>query len=160
MEYIPRELRGALNEACRNFPALLITGPRQSGKTTFVRHELAAVSEYISFDDSLARQFAQDDPNGFLDQFADRPVILDEIQYVPGLMTHIKICIDRRGRNGQWVMTGSQQFELMRNVSESLAGRVAILELLPFAYPEIQQTRRWSIRGLHSAESVAEVRLL
>jgi len=134
--YQQRLLAPALRQALAGFPAVLLTGPRQSGKTTFLRQE-AAEADYISFDDPLERDFATVDPIGFLARFADRPVILDEIQYVPALLSHIKIRIDDDpGRCGRWLLTGSQQFGLMRDVSESLAGRVAILELPPFSHME------------------------
>jgi predicted AAA+ superfamily ATPase len=123
-----------------HFPSVLVTGPRQSGKTTFLHHELAEETPYVSFDDPLERDFARQDPNGFLDRFSEGRVILDEIQYVPELFEYLKIRIDReRHRNGRFVLTGSQRFQLMANVSESLAGRIAILELYPFALPELPQ---------------------
>lgn len=131
-------LTPALRNALKHFPATLVTGPRQAGKTTFLLHELGKDADYVSFDDPLERNFALTDPNGFLDRFADRTTILDEIQYVPELFPYLKIRIDReRKRNGKWVLTGSQQFHIMKNVTESLAGRIAILELLPFSLLEI-----------------------
>jgi len=135
--YLPRQLAHTLHQAQVGFPAVLLTGPRQSGKTTFLRHEAGESVGYVSFDDPLERDFAAVDPAGFLGRFADRPVILDEIQYVPDLLPHLKMRIDKAPeRCGRWLLTGSQQFGLMRDVSESLAGRVAILELPPFSYPE------------------------
>jgi uncharacterized protein len=138
--YIKRLLHNALNEAMKFFPAVLVTGPRQSGKTTLLRHELAnQQAAYVSFDDPLERDFAHKDPHGFLDRFQKQPVILDEIQYVPELLQYLKIYIDKnRQQNGCWILTGSQQFQLMHNVSESLAGRIAILELLPFSILEFE----------------------
>jgi predicted AAA+ superfamily ATPase len=138
--YIPRLLFPTVERALKLFPAILVTGPRQGGKTTFLVHEFGSRSEYVSFDDPLERDFALSDPNGFLDRFGDRPVILDEIQYVPEILPYLKMRIDRhRKRAGKWLLTGSQQFHLMRNVSESLAGRIAILELLPFSLLENSQ---------------------
>lgn len=135
--YISRLISETLAKAKRYFPAVLITGPRQAGKTTFLLHEAGKGSDYVSFDDPLERSFAINDPNGFLDRFKDRPVILDEIQYVPEILPYLKIRIDKeRKKNGKWLLTGSQQFQLMKNISESLAGRVAILELLPFSILE------------------------
>lgn len=131
--YIPRLLGSTLKQAVEQFPAVLVTGPRQSGKTTFLLEERAQSTAYICFDDPLERGFALEDPNGFLDRFKDRPVILDEIQYVPEILPYLKMRIDRnRDETGKWLLTGSQRFQLMKNVSESLAGRIAILELLPF----------------------------
>lgn len=135
--YQQRLLAPTLHQALAVFPAILLTGPRQSGKTTFLKHEAGEKVDYISFDDPLERDFAAVDPTGFLGRFTDRPVILDEIQYVPALLSHLKMRIDKEpGRSGRWLLTGSQQFGLMRDVSESLAGRVAIQELPPFSQEE------------------------
>jgi uncharacterized protein len=138
--YIPRLLRDSLEEALRQFPAVLVTGPRQSGKTTFLKQEVGERFEFVTFDDPLERDFARRDPRGFLGRFQGRAAILDEIQYVPEILGYLKMQIDaKRDRPGRWLLTGSQQFELMRNVTESLAGRVAILELLPFSGRELSQ---------------------
>jgi len=138
--YISRLLYPPLAKALQYFPAVLITGPRQSGKTTFLLQEGGKGYSYVSFDDPLERNFAISDPNGFLDRFDDKPIILDEIQYVPEILPYLKIRIDRkREQYGRWILTGSQQFQLMKNVSESLAGRIAILELLPFSWEENKQ---------------------
>jgi len=138
--YVPRLLSATLNEALKSFPAILVTGPRQAGKTTLLVQEFGDKSAYVSFDDPLERNFALTDPNGFLDRFGEKPVILDEIQYVPEIFPYLKIRIDRqRKKSGKWLLTGSQQFQLMKNVSESLAGRIAILELFPFSLLENQR---------------------
>ena len=135
--YQQRLLAPALRKALAGFPAVLVTGPRQSGKTTFLRHEAGEQVDYVSFDDPLERDFATVDPAGFLGRFSERPVILDEIHYVPALLSYLKMRIDAKpGRSGRWLLTGSQQFGLMRDVSESLAGRVAVLELPPFSNVE------------------------
>ncbi len=135
--YQQRQLASTLGKALVAFPAVLLTGPRQSGKTTFLRHEAGDQVDYISFDDPLERDFATVDPEGFLGRFMDRPVILDEIQYVPALLKYLKMRIDQAPHQaGRWLLTGSQQFGLMREVSESLAGRVAVLELPPFSQTE------------------------
>jgi predicted AAA+ superfamily ATPase len=133
MMYLRRHLLAALQTALRQFPAVLITGPRQSGKTTFLREEYGDHFACVTFDDPLNRNFAVSDPRGFLGQYQNQPVILDEIQYVPELLPYLKMAIDQdRQQMGRWLLTGSQQFALMKNVSESLAGRIALLELLPF----------------------------
>jgi predicted AAA+ superfamily ATPase len=137
--YLPRALAATLNQAAEAFPAVLVTGPRQSGKTTFLRHELGADYRYVSFDDPLERDFARTDPNGFLAAFDDKPALLDEVQYVPELLSYIKLRIDAAPNQlGRWLLTGSQQFALMQQLGESLAGRVAILELLPFSGTELE----------------------
>src|SRR3989304_2270744 len=138
--YIQRLLYKALKDAIKSFPAVLVTGPRQSGKTTLLKHELASQqAAYVSFDDPLERNFAREDPHAFLDRFKKQPVILDEVQYVPELLQYLKMRIDQnREQNGRWILTGSQQLQLMHNISESLAGRIAILELLPFSILELK----------------------
>ena len=137
--YIKRAISQVLLQACEQFPAVLVTGPRQSGKTTLLQEELGSLGyAFVSFDDPVAREFAQEDPNGFLDGYQDKALVLDEVQYVPRLFSYLKVRIDAsRSRRGRFVLTGSQQFQMMRDVSDSLAGRVAILELLPFALEEL-----------------------
>lgn len=135
--YWNRLLSKTFNKALKSFPALLITGPRQSGKTTFLKHELKNRAEYVTFDDPLERQFACTDPRGFLQRFHQKRVILDEIQYVPELFSYLKMEIDQDRTSGKFIMTGSQQFQLMQNISDSLAGRIAVLELPPFSYAEV-----------------------
>ncbi|HEX2163059.1 MAG TPA: ATP-binding protein [Thermoanaerobaculia bacterium] len=143
MPYLPRRLKGPLSAALRLFPAILVTGPRQSGKTTLLREELGADSAYVTFDDPLERENARTDPEGFLDRFGERRAILDEVQYVPELFQYLKLRIDReRDERGRWLLTGSQQFGLMANVGESLAGRIAILELLPLGIDELPEGER------------------
>ncbi len=135
--YLRRHLLPTLQTALAQFPAVLVTGPRQSGKTTFLREEFGDRFAYATFDDPLIRAFASSDPRGFLDQYREKPVILDEIQYVPDVLPYLKMTIDQnRQRLGWWLLTGSQQFALMKNISESLAGRIALLELLPFSSVE------------------------
>ncbi len=136
--YVPRGIKDAVTRALTMFPSVLLTGPRQSGKTTFLKEEFGSHFAYASFDDPLERAFAREDPNGFLDRFEDKPVILDELQYVPEILPYLKVRIDReRARNGRWLLTGSQQFQVMKNVTESLAGRIALFDLLPFSVTEL-----------------------
>ncbi len=134
--YIPRNITRVYRSALKQFPAVLITGPRQSGKSTFLK-TVSSDIPYITFDDPLNREFALNDPNEFLNQFKGGPVILDEIQYVPEILQYIKIRIDNDRKPGTWIMTGSQQYPLMSGISETLAGRIAILELLPFGLEEV-----------------------
>jgi uncharacterized protein len=140
--YVPRALAPTLAGALAHFPSVLVTGPRQSGKTTFMLEEFGQGARYLTLDDPLERSFAVSDPNGFLDRFPGDRIILDEIQYAPELLPYLKIRIDQdRQRNGKWLLTGSQQFQLMANVSESLAGRIALLDLLPFSLLETRGIR-------------------
>lgn len=136
--YVKRTITPVFSTALKQFPAVLLTGPRQSGKTTFLLQEISKKGIYITFDDPLQREIALNDPKGFLDNLKQYPIILDEIQYVPELFPYIKMIIDAdRTSTARWILTGSQQFHLMKNISESLAGRIAILDLLPFDFGEI-----------------------
>jgi len=131
----PRVLARVVGKALKTFPAIVITGPRQSGKTTLLKALCGKTHKFVSLEDPDVRLRAKDDPIGFLDYYSP-PVIIDEIQYVPELLSYIKTRIDENRKPGQWLFTGSQNFVLMQGVSESLAGRAAILTLLPFSYSE------------------------
>ena len=130
-----RELAATLYRAARTFPAIVVTGPRQSGKTTLLKEQFQSTHRYLNLEDPDIRRLALEDPRGFL-RIHSPPVILDEIQYAPELLSYIKTRIDADRRPASWIMTGSQQFSLMAAVSESLAGRVAVLHLLPFSWRE------------------------
>ena len=134
--YIKRTITNILRKASAQFPVLLITGPRQVGKTTCLRHSAGPERTYVTLDDPQARILATEDPGLFLQRFAP-PVLIDEIQYAPELLPLIKIAVDSHGNKGDYWLTGSQQFHLMSNVSESLAGRVGILQLLGFSAREL-----------------------
>lgn len=134
--YIPRRIEKSLLSALKSFPAVLITGPRQAGKSTLLMHLLKSY-RYVSLDDPILRKAAADDPELFLTE-NPAPLIIDEIQYVPQLFSYLKRRIDEnRHSYGQYVLTGSQTFQLMKGVSESLAGRIAIFQLYPFCSSEI-----------------------
>lgn len=138
MLYVKRTITPVFKRALSQFPSVLLTGPRQSGKTTLLLKEISEPRTYITFDDPLQRELAMGDPRGFLAAIKDFPVIFDEIQYVPQLFPYIKMHIDsNRTDSGKWILTGSQQFHLMKNVTESLAGRIALMDLLPFDFQEI-----------------------
>ena len=131
----PRTLSRALNTAIKTFPAVVLTGPRQSGKTTLLKLQFGKTHQYLSLENPDVRLRAKNDPAGFIGQIT-KPSILDEIQYVPELLPYIKTAIDDRRKPGTWILTGSQNFVLMQNVSQSLAGRAAILSLQPFSVSE------------------------
>lgn len=132
---MPRTLAAHLLEAARVFPAVVLTGPRRAGKTTFLRR-LFPDAGYLLLEDPDLRARAAADPRGLLDQVPP-PVILDEIQNVPALFDHVRACIDREPRRmGRYFFTGSQEAPLMQSVTESMAGRAAILQMLPFSLAE------------------------
>jgi len=135
VKYVPRHLGGTLRRALRTFPAVLVTGARQSGKTTFLRQECGRTHAYVSLERPDVRARATADPVGFLRDHPP-PVILDEIQYSPEILHYIKDEIDSRRRPGQWLLTGSQSFDLMQGISQTLAGRVAVLQLDPMSVRE------------------------
>lgn len=130
-----RILTNTIQRALKTFPAIVVTGPRQSGKTTLLRHYFRTTHAYVNLEDPDTRIRAKEDPRGFLEQYP-APVVFDEIQYVPELLPYIKTKIDEKRKAGNWILTGSQNFTLMHGVSESLAGRAAVLSLLPFSISE------------------------
>lgn len=138
--YISRLIEKTLKEAVRSFPAVFIGGPRRSGKTTLAKTFLKGYN-YVLLDEIDVRSLAIEDPRGFLEKYPP-PVIIDEIQNAPGLLSYIKARIERDKKPGQWVLTGSQQWALMKGISETLAGRIAILHLFPFSLEEEQENIR------------------
>lgn len=133
---IPRTAEQLVHSLLQGFPIVTITGPRQSGKTTLARSVLSEQA-YFSLEDPDVRAFAIDDPRGFLARCADGAV-LDEIQRAPELFSYLQTHVDRDGRMGRFLLTGSQQFGLMSGITQSLAGRSAFLELLPLAFDELR----------------------
>ena len=140
MDYIKRHLEEKVISISKNFSAILLTGPRQSGKTTMLKRlsEKEGIGrEYVTLDDLSARDMAKNDPALFL-QIHKPPILIDEVQFAPELFPYIKIHIDKYHNPGDFWMTGSQIFRLMRGVSESLAGRVALLHMSPLSQREIE----------------------
>ena len=133
--YYTRTLESHILKASKQFPALLLTGPRQIGKTTLLKHLCEDERTYVSLDDLSIRDLANNDPVLFLQRFKP-PLLIDEIQYAPDLLPYIKIEADRTRKNGAFWLTGSQQFHLMKGITESLAGRVAIINLFGFSRAE------------------------
>lgn len=135
MPYAKRTLEKAISQVSKTFPAVLITGPRQVGKTTIFKECAKKRRKYVSLDGVAERTLAKEDPALFLERYS-APVLIDEIQYAPELLPYIKKVIDDGGQDGLFWLTGSQQFHLMKNVSESLAGRIGILHLQGFSIAE------------------------
>ncbi len=128
---IPRTAQETLLRVSRGFPVICITGPRQSGKTTLAK-ETFPDKPYLSLEDPDIAVLARTDPRGLLESYPDG-LILDEVQYVSELFIYLKTVVDKNPTPGKFIITGSQQFNLLEKVTESLAGRTAFLTLLPFS---------------------------
>ena len=135
--YIQRALEGRLLRADRQFRALILTGPRQVGKTTTLKRLADEGREYVTLDDPIEREAAVKEPALFLMRHKP-PVIIDEIQYAPNLLPYIKMYVDEHQNSGDFWLTGSQKFHMMKNVSESLAGRLAVIEMYGLSHSEIE----------------------
>lgn len=135
MEYIKREIEDVIKKSAKNFKAVLATGARQTGKSTLIRHLFPEIKE-VSFDDPFVEEQAKNNPDMFM-MLNEPPVFLDEIQYVPTLFRYIKMSCDNREDKGLFYLSGSQPFKLMDMVSDSLAGRIAIVEVAPLSLREI-----------------------
>lgn len=138
MNFIPRTAQNTLEELAHHFPALVITGPRQSGKTEITK-KVFPDKPYVSLEDIDTRNFATEDPRGFLNQYKEG-AIFDEVQRAPDLFSYLQGFIDGDKKKGRYILTGSQQFGLMSSITQSLAGRVAKVSLLPFSYDELKST--------------------
>lgn len=138
MTYIRRDLETFFMANAPHYPVVLLTGPRQVGKTTFLQHISEEGRRYVSLDIARDSDLARSDPELFLERYAP-PVLIDEIQYAPQLLPVIKAAVDRDQRPGSFWLTGSQQFEMMREVTESLAGRVGIFEMMGLSNCEMER---------------------
>lgn len=144
--FIPRAMASEIVEASKYFPVVTLTGPRQSGKSTLYRH-LFADLPYFSLEDPDVRLNVKDDPRGFLSQFTNG-VIVDEVQNMPELLSYIQGIVDNNPKC-KFYLTGSSQFSLLKSVSQSLAGRSAVFELLPLSL--------WEISSLYAEDSIDEL---
>lgn len=143
MKYIPRTIEKKLLEYATFFPVIGVTGPRQSGKSTLLRHCLPSY-KYVSFDDFNTRELFYGDPSKFLAAYP-KQIIFDEVQKVPEIFEYIKLVVDEdRSVKGRYILTGSSQFTLLKNIAESLAGRIGLLSLLPLDYQELPKQLRAS----------------
>jgi len=147
---ITRHLSPIIQKAVTQYPVVAVTGPRQSGKTTLCR-ALFSNYAYVNLEKPDVRQFALEDPNGFLAQFK-KPVILDEVQRVPELFSYIMPIVDEHKKMGEFILTGSQNFHLMESISQSLAGRCATFKLLPLSTREIANQSNLDIFKLNKDE--------
>jgi len=134
--YYPRTIEKSIIDISEHFPVLMVTGARQVGKTTLLQHLAGDNRRYVTLDDPLVLSLAREDPALFMQRYSGR-VLIDEIQYAPELLPYIKMAVDGSKQSGQFWLTGSQQFHVMKNISESLAGRVGILSLLGLSRWEI-----------------------
>ena len=135
--YIKRTSEDVIKKLSKQFKVVLVTGARQVGKSTLLKH-CDANRNYVSLDDLFERELAINEPKLFLETHK-APLIIDEIQYAPNLLSYIKLIVDKSDKKGQYWLTGSQQFHLMKNVSESLAGRVGIIDLMGLSLAELSQ---------------------
>lgn len=133
---IPRQATTILKSLAKGYPVLAITGPRQAGKTTLAQDAFPD-KPYVSLEDPDTRTFAQEDPRGFLEQLKDG-AILDEVQRCPALFSYLQTRVDASKRMAEFVLTGSQQFGLLSNITQTLAGRVGLIQLLPFSLQELR----------------------
>ena len=136
---IKREISQNIIKAFNEYPVVLLTGPRQSGKTTLVKN-LYPDTSYVNLEDLETRDYAANDPKGFLNQYKEG-LIIDEVQRVPELLSQIQVIVDAKKRAGQFILTGSQNMLLLEKASQSLAGRVAIFNLLPFSLSELKDVK-------------------
>ena len=133
---VNRTIVEGINAYMQRYPIVALTGPRQSGKTTLLKGMFPDF-RYVSLENPDNRAFAENDPNGFL-QLYDQKVILDEVQRVPALLSYIQTIVDSNNMMGQFILSGSQNFNLMKSITQSLAGRVALFKLLPFDMMELK----------------------
>ena len=143
--YIKRQIENAIIEASKEYPVILVCGQRQVGKSTMLNHIKEAKRRYVSFDDRAAKRLAETDPSLFFDTYG-YPILIDEFQKVPSILETIKDIVDKlsyegKDNNGLFWLTGSQKFQMMKGVSESLAGRVAVFEMSSLSQQEIDGER-------------------
>ena len=140
MNYINRHIEDYILRASKTFPVVILTGARQIGKTTLFEHIAKEERKIISLDNPILRKNAKEDPEKFLQTYSP-PILIDEIQYAPELFPYIKIYVDKNKKNGDFWLTGSQSFTMMKNATESLAGRAAIIKMSNLSQSEINNEK-------------------
>ncbi|NQT47315.1 MAG: ATP-binding protein [Candidatus Omnitrophica bacterium] len=133
---ITRAIQSKILKYARQFPVVTITGPRQSGKTTLCKMAFPK-KKYFSLEDLDVRNYARTDPRSFLEEALKKGAVIDEVQRVPELLSYVQTIVDREKREGLFILTGSQNFQLLHSLGQTLAGRTALATLLPFSYGEI-----------------------
>ena len=133
---LQREIVKSINQLIDKYPVIAITGPRQSGKKTFLKNNFSEY-EYVNLENLDNREFAIEDPNGFINRYSGK-TILDEVQRVPSLFSFIQTKVDEENLMGHYILSGSQNFHLMQNITQSLAGRIALFRLFPFDFQELK----------------------
>ena len=141
MEIVKRDISSKLKRLVKQYPIVSVTGPRQSGKTTLVK-SCFPNKPYVSLEDPDVRIFAIDDPRSFLKQY-EIGAIFDEVQNTPDLFSYVQTMVDRKNRNGLFILTGSQNFLLLEKISQTLAGRTAVLRLLPYSLNELSKVNKF-----------------
>jgi predicted AAA+ superfamily ATPase len=136
--FVKRRIEHIIKSQLSKFPVIALTGPRQSGKTTFLK-ELFKEYRYVSLENPAMRAFASEDPSGFLNEYNDN-TIFDEVQRVPELFSYIQGTVDENKKMGQFILSGSQNFHLLANITQTLAGRVALFKLLPLDFEEMKSS--------------------
>ncbi|MBP5357076.1 MAG: ATP-binding protein [Clostridia bacterium] len=147
MSYLKRQMEESIINASKTFPVVMVCGQSQTGKSTMLKHLAESDRKYVSFDDAKVRTLVKNDPELFFETYGYK-LFIDEFQRVPSILLEIKKIVDERNENGMFWLSGSQKFVMMKNVSESLAGRVAVFDLLPLSYNEISS----DIKGPFSPE--------
>ena len=156
-----RDIKETFLEYNKMFKSILLTGPRQVGKTTFLLSIKESNRKYVTLDDLELRKLAKENPKKFIEIYSP-PVIIDEIQYAPDLMSYIKIICDNTNEKGLFWLTGSQKIQLMKNVSETLAGRMGVLEINSFTYRELTKSKYlpYDLNDLNKKEELTKLNLL
>ena len=137
-----RHITKFIRKRLKEYPIVVLTGPRQSGKTTLLKNEFPKW-EYVNLESPDVQGYATEDPKSFLEEYNGK-IIIDEVQRVPSLFSYLQVKVDESGTMGQYILSGSQNFNLMQSISQSLAGRVALLTLLPYDFTEMRKARIWS----------------